>query len=315
MTSHGTRAQKGPTDISTIQSLDTEEFAPGKFEKRWLNISVSALGPVNVPVFAYRGSAPGPTVGIIGAIHGNEVNGIPVIQQIFARLEERLRSEGAVRTIKGTLIGIPVLNVPGFLDSVRSFDGHDLNRLMPGKSNGAAPQQYAYRVFHEIVMKLDYVFDLHTASVGRQNSLYVRADMNDDNINKMATDLSPQIIVHNSSPGGSLRGCAQQNGIKALTIEIGNPSTFQHDLIMRTVDGICNTLTVRLGYPLLSDHATRVQQESPVICCRSRIVAPDEHDTVIVGLESNPVAKLGNRIVHLGVIGNGFLDGVNDGHL
>jgi hypothetical protein len=78
------------------------------------------------------------------------------------------------------------------------------------------------------------------------------------------------------------------NGIKALTIEvcygcllssttylttmiqIGNPSTFQHDLIMRTVDGICNTLTVRLGYPLLSDHyAIQVQQQSPVICCRS----------------------------------------------
>ncbi|CAI7654688.1 unnamed protein product [Penicillium manginii] len=264
------RAQKGSTNISTIQSLDIEQFAPGVFEKRWLNISTSALGPVNVPVFAYRGSAPGPTVGIIGAIHGNEVNGIPVIQQVFARLEEKIRSEFASETIAGTLIGIPVLNVPGFLDSVRSFDGHDLNRLMPGKSNGAAPQQYAYRVFQEIVMKLDYVFDLHTASAGRQNSLYVRADMNDDNIKKLATDLSPQIIVHNSSPGGSLRGCAQQNGIKALTVEIGNPSTFQHNLITRTVNGICNALTFQLGYPPLSNqYAIQMQQQSPVICCRS----------------------------------------------
>lgn len=132
MTGPGPWTHKGPTDISTIESLDIEDFAPGKFEKFWLNISVSALGPVNVPVFAYRGFAPGPTVGIIGAIHGNEVNGIPVIQQIFARLEKSLRSGGVVGTITGTLIGIPVLNVPGFLDSVRSFDGHDLNRLMPG---------------------------------------------------------------------------------------------------------------------------------------------------------------------------------------
>lgn len=69
-------------------------------------------------------------------------------------------------------------------------------------------------------MKLDYVFDLHTASAGRQNSLYVRADMNVKDISEMATDLSPQIIVHNSSPGGSLRGCAQRNGINALTIEV-----------------------------------------------------------------------------------------------
>jgi predicted deacylase len=137
-------------------------------------------------------------------------------------------------------------------------------------------------------MKLDYVFDLHTASAGRQNSLYVRADMNDDNIKKLATDLSPQIIVHNSSPGGSLRGCAQQNGIKALTVEvcfgyllistmhlitmyqIGNPSTFQHNLITRTVNGICNALTFQLGYPPLSNqYAIQMQQQSPVICCRS----------------------------------------------
>lgn len=128
----GPRTQKGPIDISTIQSLDIKQFTPGKFEKRWLNVSVSALGPINVPIFALRGSAPGPTVGVIGAIHGNEVNGIPVIQQIFARLEERFQNEEGGTTISGTLIGIPVLNVPGFLDSVRSFDGHDLNRLMPG---------------------------------------------------------------------------------------------------------------------------------------------------------------------------------------
>lgn len=69
-------------------------------------------------------------------------------------------------------------------------------------------------------MKMDYVFDLHTASAGRQNALYVRADMNDTTVCHMAENLCPQIIVHNSSPGGSVRGCAQQNGIKALTIEV-----------------------------------------------------------------------------------------------
>jgi hypothetical protein len=63
-----------------------------------------------------------------------------------------------------------------------------------------------------------------------------------------------------------------------------------------------------------------------------QIFSPTDQDTVIVGLEANPVAKTGNRIVsrifllalirlthpwqvHLGVIGEEFLEGVWDGHL
>lgn len=130
------QSAKGLPDISPIQSLDIEQFVPGRLEKRWLIISDTALGPIKVPIFAYRGSTPGPTVGIVGAIHGNEVNGIPVIQQIFAQLDAKLGSNNRSKevTFAGTIVGVPVLNVPGFLDSVRSFDGHDLNRLMPGYS-------------------------------------------------------------------------------------------------------------------------------------------------------------------------------------
>lgn len=71
-----------------------------------------------------------------------------------------------------------------------------------------------------MIMKFDYVFDLHTASAGRQNSLYVRANMADPEVSQMARSVGSQIIVHNSSPSGSLRGCAQAKGIKAITIEV-----------------------------------------------------------------------------------------------
>ncbi|KAJ6032845.1 uncharacterized protein N7446_008861 [Penicillium canescens] len=63
-----------------------------------------------------------------------------------------------------------------------------------------------------------------------------------------------------------------------------------------------------------------------------QIFSPTDQDTVIVGLEANPVAKTGNGIVnrifllalislthpwqvHLGVIGEEFLERVCDGHL
>jgi predicted deacylase len=114
-----------------MDTLEPDLFTARKLEHRLLTVSANALGPVNLPIFAYRGSDAGPIIGITSAIHGNEVNGIAVIQRFFARLEKMRDSSGGT-VIPGTIIGVPVLNVPGFLDSVRSFDGQDLNRLMPG---------------------------------------------------------------------------------------------------------------------------------------------------------------------------------------
>ncbi|KAJ5884633.1 hypothetical protein N7495_009143 [Penicillium taxi] len=322
-------------DVPLISSLNLSQVEPYKLEKRLLNISANALGPVNVPVYIYRSSIPGPTIGLTSAIHGNEVNGVAVIQQIFSKLESEYSQTGE-KTFEGAIIGVPVLNVPGFLDSIRSFDGQDLNRLMPGKADGAAPQQYAYKLFHEVILKFDYVFDLHTASAGRQNSLYVRADMTHSEISQMARSLGSQIIVHNSSPGGSLRGCAQANGIKAITIEIGNPSIFQEKLIKKVISGISNALTVPLGHQLLQDTNPKISEAATAVCYRSywvfsqkagilrvykqvaesmrrgeliaevrsifgevieQIFSPMDQDTVVVGIEANPVAKTGNRIV------------------
>lgn len=68
---------------------------------------------------------------------------------------------------------------------------------------------------------------MHTASFGRINSYYVRADLNDPDVNALATLLKPQIILHDAGHGGTLRGAATKLGIKAITVEIGNPQLLQ----------------------------------------------------------------------------------------
>lgn len=223
--------------LPVFNSLDIEALPVNTVSKFFITIAPGALSTVDVPVYAYRSSKPGPVIGITCAIHGNEVNGIPVIQRLFSRIERGAahKHHNAHETLEdrqeslkvdcGTIIGIPVVNVPGFVASMRFFDDEskqDLNRLMPGKIDGAAPQQYAYRIFHNIVAKFDYLMDLHTASLGRRNSLYVRADMNDPVIAKLATLMKPQVLVHVATKG-SLRGCAQAIGVKALTVEACYP--------------------------------------------------------------------------------------------
>ena len=94
-----------------------------------------------------------------------------------------------------------------------------------------------------ILRKFDYLVDLHTASFDRVNSYYIRADMEDDTARRMALLQNAQIIVHDAPSDGTLRGAADALGIHAITLEVGNPNTFQKGHIRTSLTGIFNLLT------------------------------------------------------------------------
>lgn len=327
-----------------MREIKPELWSTNKVVHQKLELLSGPIDPIHIPFLGFKSSNPGPTIGITCAIHGNEVNGIAVVHELFQNIGELVTS--------GTIIAVPVINVPGFVSSSRLYDNQDLNRLMPGKQNGSLSQTYAFHVFEKMIKKLDISFDLHTASAGRRNSLYVRADLNDSQVYKLATTFNPQIIVHNSSPGGSLRGAASDIGIKALTIEIGNPSVFQEHWIKKTVTGL--NLSIQRVLEINSENTNKntiLQEHDTVICSRSRWIFTSEggilrvflgltdlvkkgqliatvsnifgevietivshDDGVIIGREFNPVVSAGGRVVHLGIVGNNFAKNVDDGH-
>jgi len=101
--------------------------------------------------------------------------------------------------------------------------------------------------FKKVVKQFEYHIDLHTASFGRSNSFYVRADMTDPVMAKMALLHHPEIILHSKGEGGdggsgTIRGAAMEHGIKSICIEVGNPQTFQTEYINCTYAGLANVL-------------------------------------------------------------------------
>lgn len=47
----------------------------------------------------------------------------------------------------------------------------------------------------------------------------------------MARLQQPQIVLHNSGQDGTLRSAASARGIRAITVEIGNPQLFQSQYV------------------------------------------------------------------------------------
>jgi len=147
-----------------IKELDVAKSPKGMITHYWLDLVTNGMGvPVYIPIIVARGKEDGKVLGLTAAVHGNELNGIPVIQRLFKEID--------VENLRGTIVGVPVINVPSLLRKKRRFiDGTDLNHIMPGKADGNVSQVYAYRVVHRIIKEFDYLVDLHTASNGRINS-------------------------------------------------------------------------------------------------------------------------------------------------
>lgn len=316
------------TDKWVMDTLNIEKIPEGK-SLGYVRMFRRGSGDlVMVPVIAFKSGRSGPTLGIVSSLHGNELNGIEVIHKLSETIE--------ISKLNGTVIMVPVANVPGFEAERRTFiDGTDLNRVMPGKKQGTPGEMYAYRLFHRLIVHFDYLIDLHTASFGRINSNYVRADLKNEVSFMLAMNANAQIIVHTLQPHNSLRGAAMAIGIPAITLELGNPQTFQEQMIERGYLGLKRIMGVLDMYP-----PSEEPMEDPVTCKRSFWVRTEyggiltvyvkllervkkgqeiasihtlhgEHihtfkspeDGIIVGRTVNPVATTGGRIVHLGIVG------------
>lgn len=276
-------------DIPLIKEINISDTPKGEKRYYWLKLISDGFGsPITIPVIVARGLGEGPVLGVTAAVHGNELNGIPVIQRLFNEID--------VKELRGTIVGIPVVNIPAFIRKKRRFnDGVDLNHIMPGKKDGNISQVYAYRFIERIVKHFDYLLDLHTASTGRINSYYIRADMDQPIVRKMALLQNADIIVHNPPSDGTLRGAADDLNIPAITLEVGNPSTFQKRLIRSGVAGVHNVLC---HLNMVDDEPVEIDADT-VICESSKWVYTDIGGLLSVNVDLRQKLKKGEKIAEI----------------
>ena len=315
-------------EVPVIHNLIVDACEPGTISKFWLHVVTDGLSrPVQIPVMVAKGLNSGPVLGLTAAVHGNELNGIPVIQRLFNEID--------IKNLAGTIVGVPVVNAPSLLRRRRRFiDGTDLNHIMPGKPNGNVSEVYAYRLIDRVINQFDYLLDLHTASFGRVNSYYIRADMNDKTTAQLAWLQNAQIIVNNAPNDGTLRGAASNLNIPAITLEVGDPNKFQKGMIRSGMTGIYNVLS---HLKMIPGEIDRPAQKA-VLCHASYWIYTDTgglldvlpkiaefikrgdiiavqrnifgevtrkyicpEDGIVIGKSVNPISQTGARILHLGV--------------
>lgn len=204
---------------------------------------------LTLPVSVVHGLRPGPRIWLSAAVHGDEINGVEIIRQVLARMD--------ARTLRGTVIAVPIVNVFGFINESRYLpDRRDLNRSFPGSSKGSLAARLADLFLREVVNGCTHGIDLHTGADERSNYPHVRANLKDPETLRCAKAFGAPVLMHSKIRDGSLRGCASEMGIPVLVYEAGQPRRYDAWAIRTGVRGVLRVLAA-LGMRGAAPRASR----------------------------------------------------------
>jgi predicted deacylase len=285
-------AEATPPPWGSIEFLG-EEIDPGEKRRLFLRAGESFAGSgIDIPALVVRGAAHGPTLCLTAGVHGDELNGIEIVRQLF--------EDTSTLDLKGMLIGYPVVNLHGFRASSRYLpDRRDLNRYFPGNANGSTASRIANAVFRTLVEVCDALVDFHTGSFHRTNLPQIRADLSDERVLALAQAFGVGVVVHSYGMRGTLRRSASEADLPSITYEAGEPMRFAQQEITYGVEGLRN-LMASLGM-LASDtpeHAAEVYRRSRWvrvndggIFLTSREVGESVEEGDVLGTVTDPVTN------------------------
>ena len=272
-------------------SISGISVEPGETREIYLKVSESFLaGPIQIPVTVIRGRSEGPTAFVMAAIHGNEINGADIVRRLLFDVDHE--------KLSGTLIGLPVVNIPGFITQSRYLPYHrDLNRFFPGKRRGNNAERMAFRLFREIVSKCDFGIDLHTAAEGRLNLPQIRGDMKVPLVRKLARAFGAGVVVNQAGVRGSLRREATESGVPTILFEAGETNRFSPKVSQAGLQGVLNVLA---AMKMLPTH-TRLKPPFQVIVQQSDWIRAEKGGILDLDIrpgdlvyEGDPIGKILN---------------------
>ncbi len=225
--------------------------------------------PMSIPVHVISGKKSGPRLFLSAAIHGDEINGVEIIR--------RLLKLPALKRINGTIIAVPMVNVHGLINHSRYLpDRRDLNRSFPGSEKGPLASRLAHLFMTEIVEKSTHGIDIHTGAIHRTNLPQIRANLDDEETDKLARAFDVPVVISSNLRDGSLREAAAEFGIPMLLYEAGEALRFDEVSIRAGVKGIVNVMRMLEMLPVSKSKKSSRKNLEPVVARSSSWArAPD----------------------------------------
>jgi predicted deacylase len=223
------------------------ELTPGTTERHLIRLPGAALANDETrPVISVAGTKPGPVLFVNAGVHGGEYPAIEAVIRLGKTLDPK--------KISGTVILMPVLNLPAFrarTPFVCPIDNVNPNRVFPGDPHGSYSEQMTHACINEFVVHADAYVDLHGGDIPEALVPFVICRAGNDEVAKKSTAVAmafrlPYVLTVSKpvqpSKGQSSYAAAADKGIPAILAEAGGVGQMQEKAVSLLVDGVVNVM-------------------------------------------------------------------------
>jgi predicted deacylase len=209
-----------------------------------------------IPVGIVEGKEPGPTLAVMGGVHGSE----------YAAHEGTMRFWDSLdpNQISGRLFVVLAADVSamcGHSHYVNPVDGKNLNRVWPGKPDGTLTEVIAHTLTQEVVNKSDVLIDCHGGEFDESIGAFIitqatgEPGLDERTINLAMALGMPFVEVRDpSAPStGTCSGTAVRNGRPGITLEAGGQGQqdeFYISTIYNSLQNALKYLGMKAGEPV-----------------------------------------------------------------
>ncbi len=228
-------------DRLPVDTFQITQIPPGSTRRLELVIDHLPDGQrLSFPTLVARGTHSGKTLLAIGGVHGDEYEGPMAIQNVF--------NEIVPSAMRGTFVGIPVMNGPAFAAAQREghWDHLNLARVFPGSGSGSPTMRIAHAFREHLLPQADLLLDLHSGGNAYAIKHLAGYQLRDGEVGRLqreaAVAFGADLVWGTGGLPGRTLSAAGELGIPAIYVEMRGEGRCLPEDLARASDGLRNVL-------------------------------------------------------------------------
>jgi uncharacterized protein len=215
----------------------------GAMARGFVVFDESAAGTlVRAPVILINGGEVGPTLVVTSGVHGDDLNTVPMTWRVAEQVDPA--------ALRGQIILVPVVNPVAFEAGSHLTPADNATPLVPGDPNGTISQRIGHNLYQKILLRADYLIDMHGGS--KRSTLAALAGVDGgadpatvEKATAMAEAFDPDLVIimapKGDGPPGGMFQVSSRRGAPGLIIGMGQMGFNESDTT-RGARGVLNVL-------------------------------------------------------------------------
>lgn len=194
---------------------------------------------LSVPLHVLHGAQPGPTILVVGVVHGEEIFAVDAIRTALSKIQ--------LSELNGTVMAVPVANPLALASQTRNtpIDMLDLNRQFPGDARGWVSQRLA-ATLSDLVERSDLLLHIDGGSLDRViHYVFVKADSGPaaELTQRLSRAFGLRLLYRGPQSEASLTSYAAAHGVPSVLAEIGGSTLYGDPVYLeRAATGVLNVM-------------------------------------------------------------------------